>query len=156
MTCWSFVKFGCSGKSDSESDFLVNTLVNWFAKVSALSKSLFTKSSISLSFVLYRLVTGDLNFLFWLTYFQNFLGSFLVFSLMDRSKSLTDFLVRCLNWLLTFLNFTYVDVSFVLMHCFHDLCFCLNVDFAVPFNFTGAVLVNLHSFIGTYWVRASL
>ena len=74
---------------------------------------------------------------------------------MDRPKSLTDVLVWCLNWLLTFLNFTYADVSFVWMYCFHNLCFCLNFDFAVPFNFTGAVLVNLHSFIRTCWARAS-
>ena len=81
--------------------------------------------------------------------FPKLFGLFLVFSLMDCSKSLTDILVRCLNWLLTFLNLKYVDVSFVLISCFHNLCFCLNFDFAVPFYFTGAVLVNLHSFIGT-------
>ena len=50
ITYWSFVKFGCSGKFHSEPDSLVNALVNWFAKVSALSKSLSTKSSLSLSF----------------------------------------------------------------------------------------------------------
>ena len=42
--------------------------------------------------------------------------------------SLTDFLVKCLNWFLVFV------LSFVLRYCFHNLCLFLNLDFVVLSN----------------------
>ena len=72
MNCWLFVKFRCSGKSHSESDSLVNILLNWFAKVFALVNSLSTKSSLSLSFVLCRLAIGVQIFSFDLRIYKTF------------------------------------------------------------------------------------
>ena len=61
-----------SDMSHSVLNYLVKTLLNWFANVLALPKSVSARSFLFAFFHLFKLGVGTLHFFFWFTYFTYF------------------------------------------------------------------------------------